>query len=56
VRVIGVLFYAILLAGCSIPEKIVARHEADKSAENYKQCMTANATAPKRCEDYGRPR
>jgi len=51
VRVIGVLFYAILLVGCSIPEKIVARHEADKSAENYKQCMTANATAPKRCEE-----
>src|SRR5215831_16750861 len=41
VRVIGVLFYAILLVGCSIPEKIVARHEADKSAENYNQCMAA---------------
>jgi hypothetical protein len=51
VRVTGVLFFAILLAGCSISEKMVARQEADKSADNYKQCMAANATVPKRCEE-----
>jgi hypothetical protein len=51
VRITGVLFFAILLAGCSISEKIVARHEADKSADNYKQCMAANPTVPKRCEE-----
>jgi hypothetical protein len=51
VRVIGVLVCALLLAGCSIPEKIVARHEAEKSADNYKQCMAANATTPKQCEE-----
>jgi hypothetical protein len=51
VRVTGMLFVAILLAGCSISEKIVARNEAEKSADNYKQCMAANPTAPKRCEE-----
>ena len=51
VRVIGVLVLALLLAGCSIPEKIAARHEAEQSADNYKQCMAANPTAPKRCEE-----
>ncbi len=50
-RVIGVLVPALFLAGCSISEKIVARNEADKSADNYKQCMAANPTAPKRCEE-----
>ena len=50
-RVTWVLFFAIFLAGCSISEKIVARNEAEKSADNYKQCMAANATAPKRCEE-----
>ena len=50
-RVIGVLVSAFFVAGCSIPEKIAARNEADKSADNYKQCMAANATTPKRCEE-----
>ena len=51
VRVTGVLFSAVFLAGCSISEKIVARQEADKSADSYRQCMAANATVPKRCEE-----
>ena len=50
-RIIGVLVSAFFVAGCSIPEKIAARNEADKSADNYKQCMAANATTPKRCEE-----
>ena len=50
-RVIGVVVPALFLAGCSISEKIVARNEADKSADNYKQCMATNPTAPKRCEE-----
>ena len=50
-RVIGVLVSVLWLAGCSIPEKIAARNEAEKSADNYKQCMAANATTPKRCEE-----
>ena len=50
-RGIGVLVSAFFVAGCSIPEKIAARNEADKSADNYKQCMAANATTPKRCEE-----
>ena len=50
-RIIGVLVSALFVAGCSIPEKIAARNEADKSADNYKQCMAANATTPKRCEE-----
>jgi hypothetical protein len=51
VRVTGVLLFTILLAGCSLSEKIVARNEAEKSGDNYKQCMAANPTAPKRCEE-----
>jgi hypothetical protein len=51
VRVIAVLVSALFVAGCSIPEKIAARNEADKSADNYKQCMAANATTPQRCEE-----
>ena len=50
-RVIAVLVPVLLLAGCSIPEKIATRNEAEKSADNYKQCMAANATTPKRCEE-----
>jgi hypothetical protein len=46
-----VLVSVLWLAGCSIPEKIAARNEAEKSADNYKQCMAANATTPKRCEE-----
>jgi hypothetical protein len=38
------------LAGCAIAEKIVARNEAKKSAENYQKCMEANAAAPQQCE------
>jgi len=51
VRAIGVLVPALFLAACSISEKIVACKEADKSADNYKQCMAANPSAPKRCEE-----
>ena len=51
VRVIAVLVSALFVAGCSIPEKIAARNEADKSADNYKQCMAGNATTPQRCEE-----
>jgi hypothetical protein len=51
VRVIGVLVAAFFLAGCSISEKVVARNEADKSADNYKQCMPTNPTSAKRCEE-----
>ena len=50
-RAIALLVSAVFLAGCSIPEKIAARNEAEKSADNYKQCMAANPTAPKRCEE-----
>ena len=50
-RAIALLVSAVFLAGCSIPEKIAARNEAEKSADNYKQCMGANPTAPKRCEE-----
>jgi hypothetical protein len=38
------------IAGCAIAEKIVARNDAKRSAENYQQCMEANATAPQQCE------
>jgi hypothetical protein len=38
------------IAGCSIAEKIVARNDAKRSAENYQHCMEANATAPQQCE------
>ena len=51
VRVTAVLVSALFVSGCSIPEKIAARSEADKSADNYKQCMAANATTPQRCEE-----
>jgi len=51
VRVTAVLVPVLLLAGCSVPEKIAARNAAEKSADNYKQCMAANATTPQRCEE-----
>jgi len=50
VRVIGVLVLALPLAGCAVAEKIAARNEYQKSADNYKQCMAANPKAPQQCE------
>ena len=49
-RVIGGLVLAFLLTGCSIAEKIAARTEYDQSADNYKQCMAANPSAPQQCD------
>ncbi len=49
-RIIGVLALVLPLAGCGVAEKIVARNEYQQSADNYKQCMTANPSAPQQCE------
>jgi hypothetical protein len=38
------------VAGCAIAEKIVARNDAKRSAENYQNCMEANAASPQQCE------
>jgi len=51
VRIIGVLGLVIPLAGCAIAEKVVARHDYQRAADDYKQCTTANATAPQQCEE-----
>jgi hypothetical protein len=50
VRIIGALVVALLLAGCGVPEKIIARSEYQQSADNYKRCMAANPSAPQQCE------
>ena len=49
-RIPAFIAVAILLAGCAVAEKIVARNEYDKSAEKYRQCMAANPNAPQQCE------
>jgi hypothetical protein len=50
VRIPAIIVTAILLAGCAIAEKIAARNEYEKSAENYRQCMAAHPNAPTQCE------
>jgi hypothetical protein len=50
VRIAAIIAAAISLAGCAVAEKIAARNEYDKSAENYRQCMAANPNTPKQCE------
>ena len=49
-RIAALIAIALLLAGCAVAEKIAARNEYEKSAENYRQCMAANPNAPKQCE------
>ena len=49
-RITALVAIALLLAGCAVAEKIAARNEYEKSAENYRQCMVANPNAPKQCE------
>jgi hypothetical protein len=50
VRVPAIIALAISVAGCAVAEKIAARNEYEKSAENYRQCMAANPNTPKQCE------
>jgi hypothetical protein len=49
-RIVGILVIAGTVAGCSVGEKIAARGEYEQSANNYKQCLAANANSPKQCE------
>ena len=49
-RICLILALAISLAGCAVAEKIAARNEYQKSAENYRQCMAANPNNPQQCE------
>lgn len=49
-RIPAIIAVATLLAGCAVADKIAARNEYDKSAENYRQCMAANPNAAQKCE------
>jgi hypothetical protein len=50
VRIFAIVAVAVLLAGCAVADKIAARNEYEKSAENYRQCMAANPKGPQKCE------
>jgi hypothetical protein len=50
VRIPAIIAVASSLAGCAVADKIAARNEYDKSAENYRQCMAANPKTPQQCE------
>jgi hypothetical protein len=49
-RVIAAVVFAAALAGCSIADKVSSRNEYERSASSYKQCLTANPSAPQQCE------
>jgi hypothetical protein len=49
-RITGVLFITLFLAGCGIAAKVDARNDYQGSVENYKQCLAAHPSAAKECE------